>query len=61
MYICMYMYINIHKYYIYIYIINIYIYIYIYIYGKCEKLGNMYFFRPLCIILKIGLFIRDFE
>ena len=55
MYICMYMYINIHKYYIYIY------YKYIYIYGKCEKLGNMYFFRPLCIILKIGLFIRDFE
>ena len=30
-------------------------------YGKCEKLGNMHIFQLLCIILKIGLFIRDFE
>ena len=28
-------------------------------YGKCEKLGNMHIFRLLCIILKIGRFIRD--
>ena len=58
----MYMYINIHKYNIYIYIIYKYIYILPYIcYGKCEKLGNMHIFRLLCIILKIGLFIKDFE
>ena len=30
-------------------------------YGKCEKLGNMHIFRLLSIILKIGLFIMDFE
>ena len=35
---------------------------YIYIcYGKCEKLGNMHILCLLCIILKIGLFLRDFE
>ena len=30
-------------------------------YGECENLGNMHVFRLLYIILKIGLFIRDFE
>ena len=30
-------------------------------YGKCEKLENIHIFRLVCIILKIGLFIRDFE
>ena len=30
-------------------------------YSKCEKLGNMHISRLLCIILKTGPFIRDFE
>ena len=46
------------------YICNVHIYIYIYIYvtaKESEKLVNMHIFRLLCIILKTGLFIRDFE
>ena len=33
----------------------------IYLLSKCEKLGSTHIFRLLCLILKIGLFIRDFE